>query len=157
MTMSHKEFSDAELFAIDIDKTREFHKGVMTNTTQRMLAEVRKLGPDIIWAIWGGGGNFGVVTSMQVQLHETRHMLAGSIVYPLSEAEPVLRRYAAFAMTMPDELGVPLTMTSGPDGQPAIALVPLWNGDKLQRGARYGLPASARQAAARTVRADDLH
>ena len=65
--------------------------------------------PELFWAI-RGGGNFGVVTSLRVQLHETRHMLSGSIVYPWSEAEPVLRRYAAFAATMPDELGVPVAM-----------------------------------------------
>jgi hypothetical protein len=53
-------------------------------------------------------------------------------VYPWSEAEPVLRRYAAFAATMPDELSVFVTTASGPNGQPAITLVPLWNGDKLQ-------------------------
>jgi FAD/FMN-containing dehydrogenase len=88
--------------------------------------------PELFWAIRGGGGNFGVVTSLRVQLHETRHMLAGSIVYPWSQAEPVLRRYAAFAATMPDELGVLVNMASGPDGQPAITLLPLWNGDKLQ-------------------------
>jgi FAD/FMN-containing dehydrogenase len=88
--------------------------------------------PDLFWAIRGGGGNFGVVTSMLVQLHEVRHMLAGLIVYPLSEAETVLSRYAAFAAKMPDELGVPFMMTSGPDGQPAITLVALWNGDKMQ-------------------------
>jgi FAD/FMN-containing dehydrogenase len=88
--------------------------------------------PELFWAIRGGGGNFGVVTSLRIQLHETRHMLAGLIAYPWSEAESALRRYAAFAATMPDELGVAVTMASGPDGQPAIALVPLWNGDKLQ-------------------------
>jgi FAD/FMN-containing dehydrogenase len=88
--------------------------------------------PELFWAIRGGGGNFGVVTSLQVQLHETRHMLSGMIVYPGSEAETVLRRYAAFAVSMPDELDVPVSMASGPDGQPAITLVPLWNGDKIQ-------------------------
>jgi FAD/FMN-containing dehydrogenase len=87
--------------------------------------------PDLFWAIRGGGGNFGVVTSMRIQLHEARHMLAGLIAYPWSEAETVLSRYAAFAAKMPDELGVPVMATSGPDGQPAITLVPLWNGDKL--------------------------
>jgi FAD/FMN-containing dehydrogenase len=88
--------------------------------------------PELFWAIRGGGGNFGVVTSMRIKLHETRHLLAGSIVYPWSEAEPVLRRYTAFAASMPDELGVPVAMVSGLDGQPTITLVPLWNGEKLQ-------------------------
>jgi hypothetical protein len=88
--------------------------------------------PDLFWAIRGGGGNFGVVTSMRIRLHEARHMLGGSIVYPWSEAETVLSRYAAFAANMPDELGMTVIMTSGPDGQPAITLVPLWNGDKSQ-------------------------
>jgi hypothetical protein len=88
--------------------------------------------PELLWAIRGGGGNFGVVTSLRIQLHATRHLLAGAIMYPWREAEPVLRRYAAFAATMPDELGVYVILASGPDGQPAITLVPLWNGDKLQ-------------------------
>jgi FAD/FMN-containing dehydrogenase len=88
--------------------------------------------PELYWAIRGGGGNFGVVTSMRIQMHEKRHMLAGAIVYPHNEAESVLRRYAEFASTMPDELSVPVAMASGPDGQPAMTLVPVWNGDKLQ-------------------------
>ena len=91
--------------------------------------------PELFWAIRGGGGNFGVVTSLRVQLHERRHMIAGPIVYPLSDAEPVLRRYAAFAATMPDELGISVAMTSGPDGQPMLMFLPLWNGEK-QRGER---------------------
>ena len=88
--------------------------------------------PDLFWAIRGGGGNFGVVTSMLIQLHEARHMLAGLIAYPWSEAETVLSRYAAFAAEVPDELGVLVMMTSGPDGQPAIMLMPLWSGDRVQ-------------------------
>jgi FAD/FMN-containing dehydrogenase len=90
---------------------------------------------DLFWAIRGGGGNFGIVTAMRVQLHEIRHMIAGPIVYPLSDAESVLPRYAAFAATMPDELGISVGMTSGPDGQPMLMFLPLWNGDK-QRGER---------------------
>jgi FAD binding domain len=91
--------------------------------------------PDLFWAIRGGGGNFGVVTSLRVQLHEMHNMIAGPIVYPWSDAEPVLRRYAEFAATMPDELGISVGMTSGPDGQPTLMFLPLWNGDK-QRGER---------------------
>ena len=88
--------------------------------------------PELFWALRGGGGNFGVVTSMRVQLHEARHLLAGSIVYPWTEAEAVVRCYAAFAETMPDELGMSAIMTSGPDGQPTLMLSPLWSGDKSQ-------------------------
>ena len=88
--------------------------------------------PELFWAIRGGGGNFGVVTSMRVQLHEIRHMIAGPIVYPLSEAEQMLHRYAAFAAAVPDELDISVGMTSGPDGQPMLMFLPLWNGDKQQ-------------------------
>jgi hypothetical protein len=96
----------------------------------RLVTSGRDEEPELFWAIRGGGGNFGVVTSLRVQLHEKRHMLAGPIVYPWSEAESVMRRYAAFAATMPDELGISVGMTSGPDGQPMLLLLPLWNGDK---------------------------
>jgi hypothetical protein len=91
--------------------------------------------PELFWAIRGGGGNFGVVTSLRIQLHETHHMIAGPVVYPWNEAEPVLRRYAAFVATMPDELGISVGMTSGPDGQPMLLFLPLWNGDE-ERGER---------------------
>jgi FAD/FMN-containing dehydrogenase len=103
-----------------------------------VLADGRRVttGPDkepaLFWAIRGGGGNFGVITSLQIQLHERRDMLAGAIVYPWSEAGPVLRRYATFAATMPDELNVTVMMASRPDGQPELTLMPLWNGDRYQ-------------------------
>jgi FAD/FMN-containing dehydrogenase len=88
--------------------------------------------PELFWAIRGGGGNFGVVTSLRVQLHETHHLLAGRMVFPWSEAETVMRHYVPFAAEMPDELGASLFMASGPDGQPAILSTPIWNGDGLQ-------------------------
>jgi FAD/FMN-containing dehydrogenase len=101
--------------------------------------------PDLFWALRGGGGNFGVVTSLRVRLHAKRNMLAGSIVYNWNEAGAVLRRYASFAATAPDELGA----MSGLDGEPVIMVVPLWNGERC-RGERamedvraFGMPRSA--------------
>ncbi len=88
--------------------------------------------PELFWALRGGGGNFGVVASLRIQLHEKRHMLAGSILYPWSDAGNVLSRYAAFAATAPDELGMLIGMASGPGGRPTLQLGPLWNGDKEQ-------------------------
>jgi FAD/FMN-containing dehydrogenase len=105
--------------------------------------------PDLYWALRGGGGNFGVVTSLRIRLHPARDMLAGSIIYNWNEAGAVLRRYAAFAGTAPDELGVAVGVMPGPAGAPVIAVVPLWNGDRC-RGARvmedlqaFGTPLSA--------------
>jgi FAD/FMN-containing dehydrogenase len=88
--------------------------------------------PDLYWALRGGGGNFGVVTSLRVRLHPARDMLVGSIIYNWNEAGAVLRRYAAFAATAPDELGVTVGVMSGPDGQPVIMVAPLWNGERRQ-------------------------
>jgi FAD/FMN-containing dehydrogenase len=72
--------------------------------------------PELFCALRGGGGNFGVVTSLRVRLHPARDMLAGSIIYPWNEAGAVPRRYAAFAPTAAGELGVSVGAMSGPDG-----------------------------------------
>ena len=105
--------------------------------------------PELYWALRGGGGNFGVVTSLRVRLHPARDMLAGSIIYDWTDAGEVLRRYAAFAAAAPDELGVAVGVMSGPDGEPVIMVVPLWNGERRQ-GERvmedvqaFGTPQSA--------------
>jgi FAD/FMN-containing dehydrogenase len=53
--------------------------------------------PDLLWALRGGGGNFGVVTSLRVRLHPVRDMRLGSIIYGWNEAGVVLRRCASLA------------------------------------------------------------
>ena len=105
--------------------------------------------PDLFWALRGGGGNFGVVTSLRVRLHPAGGMLAGSFIYNFNEAGAVLRRYAAFAATAPDEFGSYAGMLPGPDGKPIVMVVALWNGDR-RRGERvmedvraFGTPQSA--------------
>ena len=105
--------------------------------------------PDLFWALSGGGGNFGVATALDVRLHEARDLLTATITYNWNEAGAVLRRYAAFAATAPDELGLPVAMMSGPDGEPIIVIVALWNGERCE-GERvmnnalvFGTPQSA--------------
>ena len=63
--------------------------------------------PDLFWALRGGGGNFGVVTRFEFRLHPAGpDLLSGLIVYPIAEAEPVLRQYREFMANAPDELTV---------------------------------------------------
>ena len=61
--------------------------------------------PDLFWGIRGGGGNFGVVTSFEYQLHPVGPMvLAGVIFYPFAKAKEFLRFYSAFSKQVLDEL-----------------------------------------------------
>lgn len=69
--------------------------------------------PDLYWAVRGGGGNFGVVTSFELQLHPMeREVIAGDVVYPLSQARAVARHYAEVASSAPDDLYVDFVMAS---------------------------------------------
>jgi FAD binding domain len=83
---------------------------------------------ELFWALRGGGGNFGVVTSMRVRLHRPPGLLAGLILFPWSEAEQVLHGYAKAIETAADELGVIVGVLSGPNGDPVLSLAPTWSG-----------------------------
>src|SRR5882757_697658 len=61
---------------------------------------------DLFWAIRGGGGNFGVVTSFEYQLHPVDQVLAGGLSYPMSTAPDVLSTAASFALTSAGEPAV---------------------------------------------------
>ncbi len=59
---------------------------------------------DLFWAIRGGGGNFGVVTSFAFRAHPVGTVLAGVVVHPAKAAGDVLRRWRDFEKTSPNEL-----------------------------------------------------
>jgi FAD/FMN-containing dehydrogenase len=70
---------------------------------------------DLFWAIRGGGGNFGIVTRFEFQLHPVGpEVLSGLIVYPFHEAATVLRRYREFLAKAPDELNVWAVLRKAP-------------------------------------------
>ena len=60
--------------------------------------------PDLFWALRGGGGNFGVVTSFVFRLHPLPTLTAGPMLWPLERSAEVLRWYRDFLPTAPDEL-----------------------------------------------------
>jgi FAD/FMN-containing dehydrogenase len=60
--------------------------------------------PDLFWALRGGGGNFGVVTSFLFRLHSLDTLHAGPMLWPLEQAEDVLRWYREFLPQAPRDL-----------------------------------------------------
>ncbi|HEX4824345.1 MAG TPA: FAD-binding oxidoreductase [Candidatus Polarisedimenticolaceae bacterium] len=71
--------------------------------------------PDLFWAIRGGGGNFGVVTSFTMKLHPVGpEVLAGLIVHPFADAKRVLHEYRKAVASAPDELTCWVVMRKAP-------------------------------------------
>ena len=60
---------------------------------------------DLFWALRGGGGNFGVVTTFEYRLHPVAEVYGGPIAYPVDRADEVLRFYREYIADAPEELG----------------------------------------------------
>lgn len=86
--------------------------------------------PDLFWAIRGGGGNFGVVTEFEYQLHPfDRNVLSGNIIWPIAQARDVLEHYAEAAARYSDEMYIGPLMAQLPDLGEVIAVDVVYNGD----------------------------
>jgi FAD/FMN-containing dehydrogenase len=112
--------------------------------------------PDLFWALRGGSGNFGVVTRFEFRLHELGpNVLAGFIVYPMSEAKSVLKQYREFVAQAPDDLTVWSVLRNAPPlpflpesvhGTGVVVLAMMHAGDPAQGEAiidplrRFGTP-----------------
>lgn len=95
--------------------------------------------PDLYWAVRGGGGNFGVVTSFEYQLHPVGQLLGGLVIWPFTESLEALRTFREVAMTGPDELSSLYAVTTVPDlGK--IALVAVCYNGPTERGESFVRP-----------------
>src|SRR4051812_21404349 len=74
--------------------------------------------PDLYWAIRGGGGNFGVVTSITARLHPVDSVVAGPMFWSLESAPELMRWYREFILHAPEELGGFFAFLSVPPAPP---------------------------------------
>jgi hypothetical protein len=95
--------------------------------------------PDLFWGLRGGGGNFGVVTAFEYQLHPLAGVWAGPLVHPQSKTGEVMRFYREACAQENDDLTIFLSLGTGPDGQPTITMIPCYSGD-MQDGERILAP-----------------
>jgi FAD/FMN-containing dehydrogenase len=96
--------------------------------------------PDLFWALRGGGGNFGVVTSFEYRLHPVTEVLGGLLLYPLDQASAVLRFYREFCGSLPDEAEAYSALLTAPQGMPVAALMLGYNGP-IAKGEEVFAPA----------------
>jgi FAD/FMN-containing dehydrogenase len=87
---------------------------------------------DLYWALRGGGGNFGVVVSLEFQAHPVTMVMGGLLVYPRPMAGAVLRNFREFMKTAPDELTAYAAMLTTPDGMAVVGVIPCFCGDPAE-------------------------
>src|SRR3954468_4953600 len=95
--------------------------------------------PELLWGLRGGGGNFGVVTSLEFSLHPVGPtVLAGGIFYAGERAAEVLRFFRDWTRDMPDEMTALANLTTAPPapflpeyihGKPVVAVLGMYAGD----------------------------
>ncbi|WP_409464265.1 FAD-binding oxidoreductase [Amycolatopsis sp. GA6-003] len=109
-----------------------------------VLANASRL-PDLWWALRGGGGNFGVVTSLGVRLHAAAPITTGPVWYPAPDAARVFAAAAEIQADAPDELTVQTGVVAGADGSLSVLVWPTWCGPADPDGflARLGTPLAA--------------
>jgi FAD/FMN-containing dehydrogenase len=76
--------------------------------------------PDLFWGVRGGGGDFGIVTALEYRLHAVGPVLGGLLIYPMNQAQNLLKFYHEFTASAPDKLGALAALATLPDGTKAV-------------------------------------
>jgi len=114
----------------------------------RLVRASERENAELLWGLRGGGGNFGVVTAFEFDLHPLTTVLGGLVLHPASRAAEVLRFFREFVSTAPDELTcIAIFLTAPPapfvptelQMQPAIAIAVCYSGDAAE-GERFVQP-----------------
>ncbi|HUO97213.1 MAG TPA: FAD-binding oxidoreductase [Rhizomicrobium sp.] len=123
---------------------------VVTASGQSVHASATE-NPDLFWALRGGGGNFGIVTSFEFALHAVGpQVFSGLIVHPFAQAKDLLKGYRRVAAEAPDELTVWSVMRKAP---PLPFIPSEWHGrDVLVFAACYAGAMEAGEKAAAPLR-----
>jgi FAD/FMN-containing dehydrogenase len=104
---------------------------VVTASGRQVIAS-RDRDPDLFWALRGGGGNFGVVTSLEFRLYPVTRVYAGIAYFPFARAAETLARYREWSASEPGELTTAVMLlgkSAEPDqGGPVLAIRALYAG-----------------------------
>ena len=101
---------------------------VVTAAGSRLVASEDE-NADLFWALRGGGGGFGVVTSLELRLHPVAAVLAGTLYFDVDNAAATLRRYREWIDGAPDALSTALLLVRRDDGTRALAIRAMYDGE----------------------------
>jgi hypothetical protein len=113
-------------FGLTCDNVRSFE--LVTAEGESLTASADE-NQDLYWALRGGGGNFGVVTSFEYQAHPVSTVLGGMILHPRDKALELLKFYREFILGAPEELTVFAGLLCAPDGTPVVGAIACYCGD----------------------------
>jgi FAD/FMN-containing dehydrogenase len=74
---------------------------------------------ELFWAVRGGGGNFGIVSSFEFRAHLLEGVLGGPVLWPLAAAPKALSFFREFSADLPDDLSLQAMLVHAPDGSGA--------------------------------------
>lgn len=112
----------------------------------KFLTASKDRNDDLFWALRGGGGNFGVVTSLEYQLHPVDMVHVGIVIFGAEHTETVARFYRDYMDSAPEEFGAFLGFHQGPPvpflpeewhGKPVCVVVGMWTGDMAEGASRW--------------------
>jgi hypothetical protein len=117
-------------YGLTVDNTRYFD--VVTAAGEFKRANVSE-NADLFWGLRGGGGNFGIVTAFEYQLHPVgTQFLTGSAMHPLTSAKDVLTFVNEFQSTAPNEVQISATSLCLPNGKGFVSVSFFYNGDPAE-------------------------
>jgi Berberine and berberine like len=105
--------------------------------------------PELFWGLGGGGGNFGIVTSLKFDLYPVGTLYGGDLIYPVEKAKEVLDAYARWSAELPDEMSTGVAFLNVPPlpalpeplrGKSVIALRGCYCGESPEAGEQLVRP-----------------
>ncbi len=108
----------ARRFGLALDNVRAVD--IVTADGQRLHASADE-NPELLWGVRGGGGNFGVVTGFEFDLHPMqRQIVGGDMIFPIARAREILEFFGDFSTNAPDELYADAFMVAPIGGKPGV-------------------------------------
>ena len=114
----------------------------LVTASGEVLPVTESTNPELLWALRGGGGNFGIAVSLEYRLHPVETIFGGLVAHPFDAAKDVLAFVRDFASTLSDEAGIAAGLVHAPDGSGMkLAAYLVFHSGELERAQAEFQPA----------------